>query len=174
MTLRHAGAHPPRAPRVVGCRAECYGNRPPLDCSIGEAGSLDATMCLATSAFTRLDDQSSPGPSPRHAMRASPDSHASQTFTRFDGVGSDDDDAASLCAPCLRDRLAGARQEHFPRARANVDSSRNHDHQSPPMAGAQGEVTTQHGLEPGSTTVRRTFMLRGRSERMRASWSAPM
>src|SRR5262245_34795311 len=41
------------------------------------------------------------------------------------------------------------------------------------MAGAQGEVTTQHGLEPGSKTVRRTLLWRGRGEHTRASGPFP-
>src|SRR5262249_50533383 len=68
---------------------------------------------------------------------------------RFDGVSRDDEVAASPGAPCLPARLAGERQERFPRAWAHIDSSRNHAHQSPPMAGAQGEITTPHGLDRG-------------------------
>src|SRR5262249_3330583 len=41
------------------------------------------------------------------------------------------------------------------------------------MAGAQGEVTTPQGLEPGRTTVRRTLPLRGRYEHTRARGPLP-
>jgi hypothetical protein len=65
----------------------------------------------------------------------------------------------------LHDRLAGERQELFSSARANVDPSRNNDHQSSLLAVAKGRVTIHRKLKLATGLYQMPFLVNYRQGR---------